>query len=59
MQHASFASAEVVTRIDVRAIRGNRLHYFDPSGIPNAIFFAHVLARAAKRNGVAVDGYHQ
>jgi hypothetical protein len=25
--------------------------------VPHAIFFAHVLARAATRNGVLVDGY--
>jgi hypothetical protein len=25
--------------------------------VPNAIFFAHVLARAATRNGAQVDGY--
>jgi hypothetical protein len=47
----------VATRIDVRAVRGNRLHSFDPTGVPNAVFFAHVLARAATRDGVQVDGY--
>jgi hypothetical protein len=35
------------------------LHYFDPTGIPNAIFFAHVLARAASHHGVQVDGYQR
>jgi hypothetical protein len=57
MQHAPKGSADVATRIDIRVVRRNRLHYFDPSGIPNAIFFAHALARAAMRNGVQVDGY--
>lgn len=33
-----------------------RLHYFDPSGIPNGIFFAHVVAHAAMRNGGPTDG---
>jgi hypothetical protein len=57
MQHARKGPEEVATRIDVRTVRRNRLHYFDPTGVPNAIFFAHVLARAATRNGVQVDGY--
>jgi hypothetical protein len=57
MGHAPKDSADVATRIDVRVVRRNRLHYFDPTGVPNAIFFAHVLARAATRNGVQVDGY--
>jgi hypothetical protein len=59
MGHASKDSADVITRIDIRVVRRNRLHHFDPSGIPNAIFFAHVLAHAAMRNGVQVDGYQQ
>jgi hypothetical protein len=58
MEHASRDLMDVTTRIDVRAVRRNRLHYFDPTGVPNAIFFAHVLARAATRNGAQVDGYH-
>ena len=49
----------MITRIDVRVIRKKRLHYFDPAGIPNAVFFAHVLARAALRGGVQVDGYQR
>jgi hypothetical protein len=57
MQHARKGPQDVPTRIDVHAVRRNRLHYFDPTGVPNAIFFAHVLARAATRNGVQVDGY--
>jgi hypothetical protein len=57
MYHPSPASSEVATRIDVRAVSRFRLHIFNPSKIPNAIFLAHVLARAAARNGVAVDGY--
>ncbi len=57
IRHAPKGSGDVATRIDIRVIRKNRLHYFDPTGIPNAIFFAHVLARAATRNGVQVDGY--
>lgn len=59
MGHAPKGSADVATRIDVRVVRRNRLHYFDPTGVPNAIFFAHVLARAATRNGVQVDGYQR
>jgi hypothetical protein len=58
MRHATQDSVDVATRIDIRVVRRNRPHYFDPSGIPNAIFSAHVLARAAMRNGVQVDGYH-
>jgi len=57
MLHASPASAELITRIDVVEVRTNRVYRFDPSGVPNAIFLAHVLARAATRNGVAVHGY--
>jgi hypothetical protein len=59
MRHASEGSAEVATRIDVRLVRKNRLHYFNPTTVPNAIFLAHVLARAAARNGVQVDGYRE
>jgi len=57
MRHASKESADVITRIDIRVVRRNRLHYFDPSGVPNAVFLAHVVARAAMRSGVQVDGY--
>ena len=57
VRHASRDTADVPTRIDIQVIRRNRLHYFDPSGVPNAIFFAHALARTAMRNGVPVDGY--
>jgi hypothetical protein len=59
IQHASRDSADVASRIDIRVIRKSRLHYFDPTRVPNAIFFAHVLARAATRNGIRVDGYEQ
>jgi hypothetical protein len=43
IRHAPKGSGDVAARIDIRVIRKNRLHYFDPTGIPNAIFFAHVL----------------
>jgi hypothetical protein len=57
MRHAPKGPAEVTTRIDIRVARKDRLHHFDPSGLPNAIFFAHALARAAVQNGVRVDDY--
>jgi hypothetical protein len=57
MGHVPKGAAEMTTRIDVRVAYKNRLHHFDPSGVPNAIFFAHALARAAVQNGVQVDGY--
>jgi hypothetical protein len=44
----------LLSQVPVAFKRG---HCFDQTGIPNAIFFAHVLARAATRNGVQVDGY--
>lgn len=36
--------------------RKERLHHFDPGGIPDGIFFAHAVARAAMRNGVPAVG---
>jgi hypothetical protein len=45
--------------IETVTIKLTRLHYFDPTRVPNAIFFAHVLARAATHNGIRVDGYEQ
>jgi hypothetical protein len=60
MRHASMATATLTTRIDVTLLpqkRRSRYRRFDPSGIPNAIFFAHLIAHAAARHGVRVDGY--
>jgi hypothetical protein len=36
-----------------------RPRVIDPSGIPNGIFLAHVIAHAAMRNGVEVRGYQE
>jgi hypothetical protein len=56
MEHDPRETLEVVTKIDIIDRKG-RPRTFDPSGIPNGIFLAHLIAHAAARNGIQVDGY--
>jgi hypothetical protein len=58
MEHSD-AGPNVVTRMDLRKDRkGWWSHdYCDPSGVPNAIFLADLIAYAARQRGVRVDGY--
>jgi hypothetical protein len=57
MEHDSTETVEVVTKIDIIGRKRSQSRTFDPSGIPNGIFLAHLIAHAAARNGIQVDGY--
>jgi hypothetical protein len=57
MEHDSRETLEVATKIDIIGHKRSRSRTFDPSGIPNGIFLAHLIAHAATRNGIRVDGY--
>jgi hypothetical protein len=57
MEH-SVAGPGVITRMDLRKAGKGRLHnYCDPSGVPNGIFLADLIAHAARQRGIRVGGY--
>jgi hypothetical protein len=57
MEHPSAAALCVTTRMDLRKGRKGSHHYCDPSGVPNGIFLADLIAHAARQRGVLVEGY--
>jgi hypothetical protein len=57
MEH-SVAGPTLTTRMDLRKAGKGRSHdYCDPSGVPNGIFLADLIAHAARQRGVRVEGH--
>jgi hypothetical protein len=40
-----------------KAVKGWGHRYIDPSGVPNAIFLTDLIAYAARRRGLPVEGH--
>jgi hypothetical protein len=57
LEHPSRAAGSLTTRIDVRQAGWKWSgQVLDPSGIPNGIFLADVIAHAARQHGLLVSG---